>query len=69
MEFPKDYNLSVGLRIRELREDLDYTREQFSALCDISESFLSVRQVRLPKRECREEPLRLHTLKTQLPAK
>lgn len=41
MELPKDYNLSVGLRIRELREDLAYTREQFAALCDISESFLT----------------------------
>lgn len=41
MELPKDYNLLVGLRIRELRENLSYTREQFAALCDISESFLT----------------------------
>lgn len=38
MEIDKDYNLIVGLRIREV---LNMTREQFSEKCDISGSFLS----------------------------
>lgn len=37
----KDYNLTVGLRIREVREVLNMTREQFSEKCDISTSFLT----------------------------
>ena len=37
----KDYNLTVGLRIREVRETLNMTREQFSEMCGISESFLA----------------------------
>lgn len=37
----KDFNLMVGLRIREVREGLNMTREQFSELCDISDSFLA----------------------------
>ena len=37
----KDYNLTVGLRIREVREVLNLTREQFSEKCDISTSFLT----------------------------
>ncbi len=37
----KDYNLTVGLRIREIREVLDMTREEFSEKCDISCSFLA----------------------------
>lgn len=41
MELDKDYNLAVGLRIREIREVLNMTREQFSEKCDISSSFLS----------------------------
>lgn len=41
MEVEKDYNLSVGLRIRSLRENLNMTRDKFSELCDISESFLT----------------------------
>lgn len=41
MELDKDYNLIVGLRIREIREALSLTREQFSEQCDISSSFLS----------------------------
>lgn len=41
MELDKDYNLIVGLRIREVREVLNMTREQFSEKCDISSSFLS----------------------------
>lgn len=41
MEPAKDYNLMVGLRIREVRESLGLTREQFSIRCDISESFLT----------------------------
>jgi transcriptional regulator with XRE-family HTH domain len=36
-----DFNLDVGLRIRELRELLHMSREQFSEQCDISPSFLS----------------------------
>lgn len=41
MEVNKDYNLMVGLRIRELRETLQMTRDSFSELCDISPSFLA----------------------------
>lgn len=41
MQPEKDYNLMVGLRIREIRESLDMTRAQFASLCDISESFLT----------------------------
>lgn len=41
MELDKHYNLTVGLRIREVRELLNMTREQFSEICDISSSFLS----------------------------
>lgn len=41
MELNKDYNLIVGLRIREVRELLQMTREQFSEKCDISCSFLA----------------------------
>lgn len=41
MELEKDYNLVVGLRIREVREVLNMTREQFSEKCDISSSFLA----------------------------
>ncbi len=41
MEVTKDYNLLVGLRIREIRESLNLTREQFCSKCDISESFLA----------------------------
>lgn len=41
MELDKHYNLTVGLRIREIREALNMTREQFSEECDISSSFLS----------------------------
>ena len=41
MEPYKDYNLTVGLRIREIREVLNMTREQFSEKCNISISFLS----------------------------
>ena len=37
----KDYNLIVGLRIREIRESLDLSREKFSEKCDISPSFLA----------------------------
>ena len=39
MELKNDYNLTVGLRIREIREALRMTREQFSEICDISDSF------------------------------
>lgn len=41
MEMSKDFNLLVGLRIREVRESLGLTREQFSERCEISESFLT----------------------------
>lgn len=41
MELDKDFNLIIGLRIREVREVLHMTREQFSEKCDISTSFLS----------------------------
>lgn len=40
MTIDKDFNLMVGLRIREVREVLHMTREQFSERCDISDSFL-----------------------------
>lgn len=41
MELDKDFNLTVGLRIREIREILHMTRDKFSERCDISTSFLS----------------------------
>lgn len=37
----KEFNLTVGLRIREVRETLNMTREQFSEMCGISDSFLA----------------------------
>ena len=36
-----ELNIRVGARIRKIRENMGYTREQFSALCDKSDSFLS----------------------------
>lgn len=41
MDLIKDFNLTVGLRIREIREAMQMTREQFSELCNISDSFLA----------------------------
>lgn len=41
MEPDKDYNLTVGLRIRGIRETFQMTRAEFSEKCDISESFLA----------------------------
>lgn len=41
MIIDKDYNLMVGLRIREIRETMHLSREKFSEKCDISTSFLS----------------------------
>lgn len=41
MTLSKDYNLIVGLRIREVRESLHLSREKFSEKCDISASFLA----------------------------
>ncbi len=41
MVMDKDYNLMVGLRIREIRETMHLSREKFSEKCDISTSFLS----------------------------
>lgn len=40
MELDKDFNLIVGLRIREVREAFHMTQAEFSEKCDISESFL-----------------------------
>lgn len=40
MELDKNFNLTVGLRIREVREALHMTQAEFSEKCDISESFL-----------------------------
>ena len=36
-----ELNITVGARIRTIRENMGYTRERFSDLCDISDSFLS----------------------------
>lgn len=41
MEPDKDFNLTVGLRIREIREAYHMTRAEFSEKCDISDSFLA----------------------------
>lgn len=41
MEMDNDFNLTVGLRIREVREAMHMTREKFSELCGISDSFLA----------------------------
>lgn len=41
MSTNKEYNLTVGLRIRELRESMHESREKFSEKCDISPSFLA----------------------------
>lgn len=41
MELRSNYNQEVGLRIRNVRESLHLTREQFSEKCDISDSFLA----------------------------
>ena len=41
MNMEKDFNLIVGLRIREIRESMHLSREKFSEKCDISTSFLS----------------------------
>lgn len=41
MEPTKDYNLIVGIRIREIRESSYLTRFEFSEKCDLSESFLA----------------------------
>lgn len=40
MQLDKDFNLIVGLRIREVREAFHMTQAEFSEKCDISESFL-----------------------------
>lgn len=40
MQLDKDFNLIVGLRIREIREAFQMSRAEFSEKCDISESFL-----------------------------
>ena len=34
-------NFDVGMQIRKIRENMHMTREQFSELCDISDSFLA----------------------------
>lgn len=41
MELDKDFNLIVGLRIREIREFYQMTQAEFSERCDLSESFLT----------------------------
>lgn len=41
MQLDKDFNLIVGLRIREVRETFHMTQAEFSEKCDISESFLA----------------------------
>lgn len=41
MKPDKDFNLIVGLRIREIREAFGMTRDGFSEKCDISASFLT----------------------------
>lgn len=41
MEPDKDFNLIVGLRIREIREACHMTRAQFSEKCNLSDSFLN----------------------------
>lgn len=41
MVLDKDFNLCVGLRIREIREAQQLSREKFSEKCDLSDSFLS----------------------------
>lgn len=41
MEPDKHYNLTVGLRIREIRETYHMTQAEFSERCDLSESFLA----------------------------
>ena len=41
MDITKDFNLTVGLRIREILEAMQMTRERFSELCGISDSFLA----------------------------
>ncbi len=41
MEPDKDYNSTVGLRIRVIREFHNMTRAAFSEKCDLSESFLA----------------------------
>ena len=41
MEPENNYNLVVGLRIREIREADKMTRSQFSEKCGVSESFLA----------------------------
>lgn len=41
MEPDKDFDLTVGLRIREIREACHMTRAQFSEKCNLSDSFLN----------------------------
>ncbi len=41
LEPDKDFDLEVGLRIREIREAFQLTRAEFSEQCDLSESFLA----------------------------
>lgn len=40
MTMDKDYNLMVGLRIREIRESMHLSREKFSEKCDISADYI-----------------------------
>lgn len=54
MIMDKDYNLMVGLRIREVREAMHLSREKFSEKCDISTSFLA--DIERGKKVCPPKP-------------
>lgn len=41
MELDKEFNLTVGLRVREVREAYNMTRDEFSGKCDVSVSLLA----------------------------
>ena len=66
MEPDKDYNLTVGLRIREIREVLNMSREEFSDKCNISSSFLtaveSEKKLSLQKHYIKSVPLLIFLL-------
>jgi len=41
IQLSKEYNVLVGMRIRQTRELLSFSREKFSEKCGISNSFLA----------------------------
>lgn len=41
MELEENFNLKVGMRVRQVREAHHMSREQFGKLCSISDSFLA----------------------------